>query len=98
MLVWGGNYPMRVDVGRQIVLTADYGTMLSPSGFSVAEKKQLAVDFAHLQMATVGKAEEVISAGFRYFSRSQTVGAFRSTCCVSIVPVCGRFGEDESEC
>ncbi len=59
--------PVAVDVGRQMMVTADYGKILNPGRFSDAEKKQLAVDFARLQMATVGKAEEIISAGFPDF-------------------------------
>ncbi len=45
------------------MVTADYGKILNPFDMSNAEMDRLMRNYAHLQMETIGKAKELVSAG-----------------------------------
>ena len=55
--------PVAVDLKKQMMLTADYGEILSPWDLSDAERKRLTRSYVQLQIATIDRVEELITAG-----------------------------------
>lgn len=59
--------PVAVDVGKQVMITSDYGEILIPSLFNDEDKTKLTLDFVNLQQEAVGKVDELVSAGLPDF-------------------------------
>ncbi|KAI0557785.1 Protein kinase-like protein [Gracilaria domingensis] len=56
--------PVAVDAKRQLLLTADYGDIIDPGDLCEKERLRFTSNYAHLQMDTMNRIEELIAAGF----------------------------------